>query len=192
MGFLDSVRDLLGEELTYSSSGSLWNTPATVGAVCVCVAEIRMLPGGMPVFFSASAFAASISSLGIMQLSTTTIASFVLPSSRTRQRAWSGSLAACRLAVGEPAVHRDRKLLGRDILCIGAGPEGVLLREDGACDSQHCNEDDKCSGQWSAWVESPCRVEDTRIAGSEVAKKDARNRSLSPTNDGGSPRRASR
>jgi len=32
----------------YATSGSLWKTPATVGAVCVCVAETSMFFAGMP------------------------------------------------------------------------------------------------------------------------------------------------
>ncbi len=86
----------------YSASGSLLNTPPTVGAVCVWVAEMSMFAAGMPVFLAASAFASSSSSRGIMQLSTTTMASLVVPSSRTRQRAWSGSCAEVALRSANP------------------------------------------------------------------------------------------
>src|SRR5262249_45527233 len=64
------------------------------------------------VFFSASALAASISPRGSMQLSTTTRASFVVPSSRTRQRAWSGSCAAVALRSDMPPLTETGKVAG--------------------------------------------------------------------------------
>ena len=48
------------------------------GAECVCVAEISIRAVGMPVFREAICLARSSSSRGIMQLSTTTIATFVV------------------------------------------------------------------------------------------------------------------
>jgi hypothetical protein len=50
------------------------------GAVWECVAEIRIRSAGMPVRFAASAFASSSTGRDIMQLSTTTIASWLRPS----------------------------------------------------------------------------------------------------------------
>ena len=102
MSFIDSVRDPLGEVSCITLVGLTLEHARDRGAVCVWVAEIRMLPAGIPAFFSASVLAASINSFGIMQLSTTTIATIVFPSSRTRHRAWSGSWAAMALRSANP------------------------------------------------------------------------------------------
>ena len=75
----------------YWLSGSLWKTAAQVGAVWVWVAEISTWPGSSPYFSSIRRLAASMTSRGIMQLSHTTMASRVWPSSSTRQRACSSS-----------------------------------------------------------------------------------------------------
>jgi mono/diheme cytochrome c family protein len=61
------------------------------GAEWVCVAEISMWSIGIPVRFEASVLAASKSSRGSMQLSTTTIAIRMEPSSKTNARAYRGS-----------------------------------------------------------------------------------------------------
>jgi len=63
----------------------------TEGAECVWVAEMSIRSAGMPVASHASSLARSISSRGITQISTTAMAIRVVPSSSTRQRAWSGS-----------------------------------------------------------------------------------------------------
>ena len=74
------------------------------GAECVCVAEIRIRSVGMPVFSRASSLARSSSSRGIMQLSTTTIASRIDPSSRTRLLARIGSLSRLALFCRNPPL----------------------------------------------------------------------------------------
>jgi hypothetical protein len=61
------------------------------GAEWVCVADIRIRSAGIRVFSRAISLARSSNSRGIMQLSTTTIASRVAPSSRTRLLARTGS-----------------------------------------------------------------------------------------------------
>ena len=68
---------IAGSSLTYSSLASLWKTPASVGAVCVWVAEMMIWLGGMPVAFWARRLASSVISRGTMQASMTHRASLV-------------------------------------------------------------------------------------------------------------------
>ena len=55
--------------------------------MCVCVADTSMWSVRIPVLEAANALALSSMSLGIMQLSTTTMATCTLPLERTRERA---------------------------------------------------------------------------------------------------------
>ena len=117
-----------GRVAAYSTSGGVPSAPITEGAECVCVAEISIRSTGIPVFSRAIALARSISSRGIMQLSTTTIASRVEPSSSTRALR-PDRVVQLRLAraARNPPLTMTGKSLGRDVDRRGAGAEDRLL-----------------------------------------------------------------
>ena len=72
--------------------------PMLAGAVCVWVALINMRSARMPLFLAAAALASSRNARESMQLSITTMASWVLPSSRT----------IARTLMGEPTSSSSR------------------------------------------------------------------------------------
>ncbi len=79
----------------YSSNGvsnAKGFSPRALGPECVCVADIMMFAAGMPVASVICRFASSNTSRFTDTLSTTANASFVVPSSNTRQRACNSSL----------------------------------------------------------------------------------------------------
>ena len=95
-----------------SASAGQPRAPIAAGAEWVCVAEISIRSVGMPVFSRASSLARSSSSRGIMQLSTTTIASRVDPSSRTRHLARIGSLSLLALFCRNPPLTSTGNCVG--------------------------------------------------------------------------------
>ena len=84
------------------------------------VAEINMCEALMPVSFSARAFAASSNARGMWQLSTTTMATFVLPSSNTSARACNGSAALC--AMVRPKLPISRTGHSRGVISAANAP----------------------------------------------------------------------
>ena len=82
------------------------------GAMWLCVAETSIRSDGIPVSRLAITFAASINSRGIMHVSTTQIASRVLPSSRTTARAQSESSAFVAVLSVKPPFTTMGKVAG--------------------------------------------------------------------------------
>lgn len=80
-----------GRKAAYASSRRAPRHPMAAGALCECVADTSICCTGMPLSRLASALAASSSSRGIMQESTTHSAIRVDPLSSTMARAWSRS-----------------------------------------------------------------------------------------------------
>ena len=93
------------------------------GGMGVRCRDQHALRWGFPSCSRAISLARSSRSRGIMQLSTTTIASRVASSSRTRHRAKSGSLTLRRAGLEKAAVDQDREARRRDVDRAGPGAE---------------------------------------------------------------------
>jgi hypothetical protein len=106
------------------------SAPIAEGAECVCVAEISIRFVGIPVFCFARSLARSSNSRGIMQLSTTTIASRFVPSSRTRHLAWIGSFTLVAWACRKPPLTTTGSLRGA--MSAAKAPARIALVVPGA------------------------------------------------------------
>src|SRR5215210_3839428 len=94
------------------------------GAECVCVAEIMMRSVGMPVDLAADSLASSSRSRGSMQLSTTTRAILVAPSSRTMHLAKMGSSALVAMRSSNMPLTMTGKAVG--VMSMADAPAFIL------------------------------------------------------------------